>query len=412
VTVSGLPGDDGLAALQPAARPDVAGLPPWTDELPGPEPGTLPPWEAGPWPSHESPNHEPDGPGPALAAGASGATSTASGPDWAAAPRPGAGPWIGSAQADGGATGAGSRAAGGSPADGGAAGAAPGTGPRPGASSGTGPAGRAPWGASPADAPARWAAPAADTVLDAFPPARSPDPAGLAAGPVLAPDGQRGRPDWPVQDARPARDPKTGPAAAGLPTAGPVTAGLPTAGPAAAGRAPAGPAPGNPLAAAALVAGIFGIAVLPGVILGVLGLRRASVTGTGRLPSWLGIALSLLWAAGIIILALPGPGAAADPGCAQYRAAGSAAVARVTAALAAKVPAARLHADLALAGDAVNGAAATAQSIEVRNTLGALGGALQSEQAAAPAGRLAPAALGPVLARDAAAARQLCGASS
>jgi hypothetical protein len=50
VTVVAQPGDDALASLQLSARPDATGLPPWADELPGPEPDTRPPWEAGPWP--------------------------------------------------------------------------------------------------------------------------------------------------------------------------------------------------------------------------------------------------------------------------------------------------------------------------------------------------------------------------
>jgi hypothetical protein len=176
---------------------------------------------------------------------------------------------------------------------------------------------------------------------------------------------------------------------------------------------PAAPGPGsaNPLGTAALAAGILGIAVLPGVVLGILGLRRAAITGTGRLQSWLGIALSLLWAAGIIILALPGPGPASDPGCVQYRASGSAAVARVASALTAEASA-RLRAGLGAAAGAVNDATASAQNIEVRNTLAALSSDLQAEQAAAQAGRSAPAGLGTTLAADAAAAARLCGASS
>jgi hypothetical protein len=62
VTVVAQPGDDALASLQLSARPDVTGLPPWADELPGPEPDTLPPWEAGPWPSYHPPAREPGEP--------------------------------------------------------------------------------------------------------------------------------------------------------------------------------------------------------------------------------------------------------------------------------------------------------------------------------------------------------------
>jgi hypothetical protein len=166
------------------------------------------------------------------------------------------------------------------------------------------------------------------------------------------------------------------------------------------------------LGTAALAAGILGIAVVPGVVLGILGLRRAAITGTGRLQSWLGIALSLVWAAGIIILALPGPGPAADPGCVQYRASGSAAVAGVTSELPPHAAPARLGASLGPAANAVNDATASAQNIGVRNTLAALSSGLQAEQAAVVTGRPAPPALGVTLAAAAAAAARLCGATS
>jgi hypothetical protein len=172
------------------------------------------------------------------------------------------------------------------------------------------------------------------------------------------------------------------------------------------------PGAANTLGTAALAAGILGIAVVPGVVLGILGLRRAAITGTGRLQSWLGIALSLVWAAGIIVVALPGPGPAADPGCVQYRASGSAAVARVTSALPPRAGSARLGASLGPAANAVNNATASAQNIGVRNTLAALGSDLQAEQAAVVTGRPAPPALGVTLAAAATAATHLCGASS
>lgn len=64
------------------------------------------------------------------------------------------------------------------------------------------------------------------------------------------------------------------------------------------------------------------------------------------------------------------------------------------------------------AGDAVNDATASAQNIDVRNTLAALSSDLQAEQGAALAGRSAPAAIDVTMAGDAAAAARLCGASS
>jgi hypothetical protein len=64
-------------------------------------------------------------------------------------------------------------------------------------------------------------------------------------------------------------------------------------------------------AGAAVVTGILPL-VLPGAVLGVLGLRRARVTGTGRLASWAGIALSAIWAVLVIVLAT---GGTSGPGC-------------------------------------------------------------------------------------------------
>jgi hypothetical protein len=113
-------------------------------------------------------------------------------------------------------------------------------------------------------------------------------------------------------------------------------------------------------------------------------------------------------AAGILILACGPPGPAADPGCGQYRASGTAAVARVTSALPPKARPAQLAAGLSPAAKAVNDATASAQNIDVRNALAALNSDLQAEQSAALAGRPAPAALGVTLA----AAAHLCGASS
>jgi hypothetical protein len=367
VTVVAQPGENALASLQLAARPDVTGLPPWADELPGPAPDTLPPWEAGPWPSYQPPGRDPGGAeerhdrdpfaghfadiGPFTGPGpfpGRGAASPASEPSWGAAARPDAESPSNRPRAD--------YAAAGTSA-----------GPGPGASATLGPV------------------PAAGPLLDPS----------LAAGTTADPPRAGGALEG-FRAANTALDPRRAADAAQRP-GGPAT-----------GRAAAA----NPLGTAALVAGVLGIAVLPGVVLGILGLRRAAVTGTGRWQSWLGIALSLAWAAGIIFLAWPGPGPAADPGCVQYRASGTAAVARVTSALPPKVLPARLGAGLGPAANAVNDATASAQNIDVRNTLAALNSDLQAEQAAALAGRPAPAALGVTLAADAAAAAHLCGVSS
>ena len=92
---------------------------------------------------------------------------------------------------------------------------------------------------------------------------------------------------------------------------------------AAAAAAPAVPAGrrGNWLATAALVCGILGgalVTIPAGLILGVLGLRRAGQTGCGRARCWLAITLTLVWAVAVGYL-LPHLIRAADPGCEAYK---------------------------------------------------------------------------------------------
>jgi hypothetical protein len=78
---------------------------------------------------------------------------------------------------------------------------------------------------------------------------------------------------------------------------------------------------GNGFATAALALGVAGVTVVtivPGVVFGILGLRRAAACGAGRMRSWLGIGLCLFWAAAASYL-LPHLVRAADPGCAAYK---------------------------------------------------------------------------------------------
>jgi hypothetical protein len=92
------------------------------------------------------------------------------------------------------------------------------------------------------------------------------------------------------------------------------------------GAAPTGgarwvPGRGNGFATTALALGVAGvtlITIVPGVIFGILGLRRATQRGTGRVRSWFGIGLCVLWAAAAAYL-LPHLVRAADPGCTAYK---------------------------------------------------------------------------------------------
>jgi hypothetical protein len=201
--------------------------------------------------------------------------------------------------------------------------------------------------------------------------------------------------DWSAVDRRLAGDPST--RVSIRPAGGRSTAG------------PAEPA-ANGYATAALILGIAGILVVPGIAAGILGLRRAKVTGTGQAQSWLGIGLSLLWAVGIIVVvSLPGTSVSADAGCGAYRASGRAAVARVTSALGSSAPAAQLRTDLSAAASAVNSAAAQAQDVDVRS---ALSGLTEDLQAGVRLAGLRPAArttLQTTLTGDAASVAKFCG---
>jgi hypothetical protein len=167
---------------------------------------------------------------------------------------------------------------------------------------------------------------------------------------------------------------------------------------------------GNSLATAALIAGIAGILVVPGIVLGVLGLRRAKVSGTGQAQSWLGIGLSLVWALGIIIIvvSLQGQSSSADSGCSAYQASGQAAVARVTAALKTGAPEHEVRADLRQAASAVNSASAQAQDLGVRSALSALTGDLQEGLREVSPAQGVPSTLGTTLSGDSARLTTVC----
>jgi hypothetical protein len=124
---------------------------------------------------------------------------------------------------------------------------------------------------------------------------------------------------------------ETGPAAPDGPAGVPQTAAQPAladTGPA--GRVPDAPSPGgagreprrgNGFATAAVALGAAGVTlvtIVPGVVFGILGLRRAGHRGAGRVRSWLGLALCLFWAASAVYL-VPHLVRAADPGCAAYK---------------------------------------------------------------------------------------------
>jgi len=91
----------------------------------------------------------------------------------------------------------------------------------------------------------------------------------------------------------------------------------------------------NGLATACLVAGIAGVTlvtIVPALVCGVLGLRRAGRRGpgAGQVRCWAGIGFAVIWAAAGLYL-LPHLVRAADPGCAAYKGTALAAYHRVIA---------------------------------------------------------------------------------
>jgi len=141
---------------------------------------------------------------------------------------------------------------------------------------------------------------------------------------------------------------------------------------------PAAPGPVSPAAAdtgnwqatAAVGASILPI-VLPGLALGVVGLRRSRVTGTGRTASWAAIALSLVWAV-ILIVWVASSGGTAAGACGGYENAVSIQVSQVSRDLSTGAPQPVVNADLRQAITQANSAAAQAQQVTARNAMATL----------------------------------------
>jgi hypothetical protein len=144
------------------------------------------------------------------------------------------------------------------------------------------------------------------------------------------------------------------------------------------GRAALSPAAadtGNWQATAALGASVLPI-VLPGLALGILGLRRSRITGTGRTASWFAIALSLVWAV-ILTVWLAAAGGTAASACGSYQSAVSIQVTQVLHDLATGAPQSVLNSDLRQAITQANTAAAQAQQVTARNAMASLTASLQ-----------------------------------
>jgi hypothetical protein len=118
-------------------------------------------------------------------------------------------------------------------------------------------------------------------------------------------------------------------------------------------------------ATAALVTGILPL-VLPGAVLGVLGLRRARTAGTGQISSLIGIGLSAIWA--VVLIVIVASGGSSGPACSSSsQAAVSGAVSTVLRDLGTSAPQSTVATDLQQAMSQANAAAAGAQQVSVRS---------------------------------------------
>ena len=184
---------------------------------------------------------------------------------------------------------------------------------------------------------------------------------------------------------------------------------------------------GNGLATASLVTGIAGITlvtVIPALVCGLLGLRRASRHGpAGRGPGaarcWAGIGLSVVWATAGLYL-LPHLVRAADPGCTAYKGAALTAYNRVIgdlsstsqttlASVAAGSGGSKITRDMAHAVTALNRAAARSHSAATSRDISRLSRQLQTVLADIRAGSVVPDSALAALNRDSAAADTSCG---
>ena len=154
-----------------------------------------------------------------------------------------------------------------------------------------------------------------------------------------------------------------------------------------------------------LVTGLLPL-VVPGLVVGLIGLRRSSSGEPGRRASVLAIAASLAWAVVIVVLVAATTGGSSG-GC-SYPAAVHEAYATAMADLSGKAPTATQATDLGLAAGRANSAAAAASEIGVRTALFAMAGDLQVARTDVIAKRPVPASLRAQLSADGAALTASC----
>jgi hypothetical protein len=154
-----------------------------------------------------------------------------------------------------------------------------------------------------------------------------------------------------------------------------------------------------------LVTGLLPL-VVPGLVVGLIGLRRTSSGEPGRRASVLALAASLAWAVVIVVLVLVSTGGT-SVGC-SYPAAVHQAYAAAMADLKGSAPAATQATDLGLAASRANSAAAAAGEMQVRAALFDMAGDLQQARTEVIAKRPVPASLRSQLTADGAALTASC----
>jgi hypothetical protein len=158
-----------------------------------------------------------------------------------------------------------------------------------------------------------------------------------------------------------------------------------------------------------LVTGLLPL-VVPGLVVGLLGLRRSSPGEPGRRASVLALAASLAWAVVIVVLVVVVAGGSGSSAGCSYPAAVRQAYGTAMADLSGNASAATQATDLGIAASRANSAAAAAGDVGVRSALFALAGDLQQARADVIAGKrpAVPPALRQRLSADGAALKASC----
>jgi hypothetical protein len=169
--------------------------------------------------------------------------------------------------------------------------------------------------------------------------------------------------------------------------------------------AAAGPGGSRWSARTVLVAGLVPL-VIPGLVVGILGLRRPGSQSV-RTASWVAIGASLVWAVIIVLIVAGGAGGSAGA-CAGYPPAVHRAYDKAMTDLRDRAPASVLTADLGSAASLANVSAAAAGQIGVRTALFTMASDMAQARADVVAGRPVPAALRTHLSDDATAPSGSC----